>query len=260
DSQPQRVLLGQPNRTLGLLLDLATARGSIADPGGRFAHRVAGPGRGPDHGLLGSGGGVAGLVLEVVHRLPHLVLGPRGPIGLVADGLHGLAHLGSGVLYVLSDLVWVLAHWTSSFNVSMVCSGTGGVARFMLAWPCLTRTKAMIPYPPATIRAASQAGMTASRARMKQVVRAAAASSPMAPAAPNSPTPAPAWRPFWVSSALASSSSWWTSRVVCSESCLSSSPIDRSPRSLSPGPLGRWVTFPTSERRVEVAAAVDVVA
>src|ERR671911_1485457 len=204
DGQPQRVLPGQTGHLPGLLLDLATARGHLTDPVG-----------GPSHGLLGPGGGPAHRRLHALHLVTHRFLGPRGHIGLVANCLHGLAHLGSGLLYVLSDRIWVLAHSTSSFTVSIVCSGTGGVARLILAWPCLTSTKAMIPYTTATIRAASQAGMTAFRARMKQVVRAAAASSPMAAAAPNSPTPAPAWRPFWVSSALASSSSWWTSWVVC---------------------------------------------
>src|SRR5215217_8089452 len=139
DSKPQRVLLGQPSRPLGLLLDLATAWGG-----------VAGPGRGPDHGLLGSGGGVAYLRLHVLHLVAHCVLGPGGDVGLVADGLDGVAHPGPGLGYVLSDRIWVLAHATSSFTVSMVCSGTGGPAAFILAWPCLTRTNAMIPYTTAT--------------------------------------------------------------------------------------------------------------
>src|SRR5215217_6269396 len=139
------VLLGQTNRTLGLLLDLATAGGGIAHPGGRIAHRVAGPRRGPDHGLLGPGGGVADLALEVVHRLAHLVLGPRGHIGLVGHGLHRLAHLGPGSLYVLANLVWVLAHWTSSFTVSTVCSGTSGVACLALSRPRSARNAAIAP-------------------------------------------------------------------------------------------------------------------
>src|SRR4030095_14513748 len=124
-------------------------------------HLVAGPRRSPDHGLLGPGGGVAHRRLHALHLVAHRFLGPRGHFGLVADGLDGLAHLGPGLLYVLSDLIWVLAHSTSSFTVSMVCSGTGGVARLILAWPCLTRTKAMIPYTTATITAASQAGLRA---------------------------------------------------------------------------------------------------
>src|SRR5512133_1361910 len=134
DSQPQRVLLGQAGRPPTRLLDLPSAGGG-----------VAGPGRGPDYGLLGSGGGVAHLRLHVLHLVAHCVLGPRGHVGLVADRLDGLAHLGPGLGYVLSDRIWVLAHSTSSFTVSMVCSGTGGPAAFILAWPCLTRTKAMIP-------------------------------------------------------------------------------------------------------------------
>src|SRR5215211_426768 len=144
DGQPERVLLGQPSRPLGLLLEMATAGGGLADPGGRVADRIAGPGRGADHGLLGSGGGVAHLRLHVLHLVAHCVLGSGGHVGLVADGLDGLAHLGPGLLYVLSDRIWVLAHSTSSFTVSMVCSGTGGPAAFIFAWPCLTRTKAMM--------------------------------------------------------------------------------------------------------------------
>src|SRR4029450_7722398 len=241
DGQAPRGLLGPSGHVPGLLLDLAAARGG-----------VAGPGRGPDHGLLGPGRGVAHLGLDALHLVAHRFLGPRGHVGLVADGLDGLAHLGPGLLYVLSDLIWVLAHSTSSFTVSMVCSGTRGVACLIFAWPCLTRTKAMIPYTTATIRAASQAGMTAFRARMKQAVRAPRAASPMAPAPPNMPGPMPACLPLAVSSALASSSSWWTSRVVCSESCLSSSPSDRSCRSsVSPGSptvLGYWVVMVASPR------------
>ena len=68
-----------------------------------------------------------------------LSLAREGTSALVADGLDGLAHLGPGLLYVLSDRIWVLAHSTSSFTVSTVCSGTTG-ARLILAWPCLTRT------------------------------------------------------------------------------------------------------------------------
>src|SRR5215207_604189 len=243
DGQPQRVLLSQAGRPPGLLLDLATAWGG-----------VAGPGRGPDHGLLGSGGGVAYLRLHVLHLVAHCVLGSGGDVGLVADGLDGLAHLGPGLGYVLSDRIWVLAHSTSSFTVSMVCSGTGGPAAFSFAWPCLTSTKATIPYTTATIRAASQAGMTAFRARMKQAVRAPRAASPSAPAPPNMPAPAPACLPFWVSSALASSSSWWTSRVVSCDSCLSSSPSDRSRRSSDPGRSSR-LAITTSDRRESRPAA-----
>src|SRR4029450_7350976 len=190
--------------------------------------------------------------LDVLHLLAHRILGPRGHVGLVADGLDGLAHLGPGLLYVLSDRIWVLAHSTSSFTVSMVCSGTGGPAAFSLAWPCLPSTKAMTPYTTATSRAASQAGMTAFRARMKQAVRAPRAASPSAPAPPDMPPPA--CLPFCCSSALASSSSWWTSWVVSCESCLSSSPSDRSCRSSDPGRSSR-LAITTSDRRESRPAA-----
>src|SRR4029450_363095 len=114
-----------------------------------------------------------------------------GDGALVADSLHRLAHLGPGLLYVLSDRIWVLAHSTSSFTVSLLWVGTGGVARFILAWPCLTRTKAMIPYTPATSRAASQAGMMAFRARMKQAVRAPRGAGATSPAPPHHAARAP---------------------------------------------------------------------
>src|SRR5512132_1280616 len=80
--------------------------------------------------------------------------------------------------------------------------------------------------------------MIAFRARMKQAVRAARASNPSTPAAPNSPAPIPACLPFWVSSALASSSSWWTSWVISCDSCLSSSGRERSRKSPGSGPGG----------------------
>ena len=49
----------------------------------------------------------------------------------------------------------------------------------------------MIPYTTATIRAASQAGMTAFRARMKQAVRAPRAASPSGARAAEHPRPRP---------------------------------------------------------------------
>src|SRR3954447_5739303 len=50
------------------------------------------------------------------------------------------------------------------------------------------------------------------------------------PAPPNMPAPIPARLPFSDSSALASSTSLWTSRLVCSVSCLTSSAADVSCR------------------------------
>src|SRR5512132_1968899 len=64
DGQPERVLLGQAGHPLGLLLDVPAAGGG-----------VAGPGRGPDHGLLGPGGALAYLRLHVLHLVAHGVLG-----------------------------------------------------------------------------------------------------------------------------------------------------------------------------------------
>src|SRR3954447_6782332 len=60
------------------------------------------------------------------------------------------------------------------------------------------------------------------------------------PAPPNMPAPMPARLPFSDSSALASSTSWWTSRLVCSVSCLTSSAADASCRSDIRVLLVRW--------------------
>src|SRR4029453_4838729 len=196
-----------PDRPLGCLLGVAAGRGGVAHPGGGAAYGVSGAGRRPSDGLLGAHGGVGHRCLHVVHLLAHLFLGSARHVCLVADGLHGLAHLGSGLLYFLADLVWVLAHCTSSLTVSMVCSGTGGTACLTRSRPRKASTAATPADTTATMRAASQAGMTMSSNTMKQVVNAAAANRPTAPAAPNRPAPIPACLPFWLSSALARSSS-----------------------------------------------------
>src|SRR5215216_6408588 len=128
DSKPERVLLGQPNRPLGLLLDLATAGGSIAHPGGRVAHCIAGPGRGPDHGLLGSGSGATDLVLDVVHRLAHLVLGPRGHIGLVAT-----ASTVSLISALVSSMSWRI--WSGSWPIPRPPSPSRWSARALAGRP-----------------------------------------------------------------------------------------------------------------------------
>src|SRR5215210_4471374 len=92
--------------------------------------------------------------------------------------------------------------------------------------------------------------MAVSSTAIRQVVSAANANTPNSPAAPNIPAPRPALLPFSDSSAFASSSSLLTSVLVCSESCLSSSPTGFSCRSWSvpgasamphlgnPGPAG----------------------
>ena len=78
-----------------------------------------------------SGCGVADaddLRLDRVLRAHEALLRARLHVGLVGEGVDGLAHLVAGRLYFLADPVWVFAHWMSSFTVSTVCSGTGGVA------------------------------------------------------------------------------------------------------------------------------------
>src|SRR4051812_16270253 len=60
------------------------------------------------------------------------------------------------------------------------------------------------------------------------------------PAPPNMPAPIPARLPFSDSSALASSTSLWTSRLVCSVSCLTSAAADASCRSDIRVLLVRW--------------------
>src|SRR5262249_41059653 len=55
---------------------------------------------------------------------------------------------------------------------------------------------------------------------------------PTTPAPPNMPAPIPARLPLMASSAFASSISWWARRLVCSESCLTSS--------ATPASRGSW--------------------
>src|SRR5204862_8365488 len=108
------------------------ARGGVAHPGGGAAHGVPGAGRRPGDGPLGAHGRVAHGRLHVFHLLAHLFLGSTGHVGFVADGVDGLAHLGPGLLYSLADLVWFLAHCTSSLAVSVGCTCTRWTA--FLSW------------------------------------------------------------------------------------------------------------------------------
>src|SRR5215203_4325368 len=97
NGQPQRVLLGQASGPPGLLLNLPTAGGGLTHPRGRPTGCVAGAGGGSSHRLLGPLGRLPdsrrGAVRLVGRRLP----GPGGHVGLVADGVHRLAHLGPGL-------------------------------------------------------------------------------------------------------------------------------------------------------------------
>src|SRR4051794_6664945 len=99
DGQPERVLL----RDAG---SLASLPGDLVGVGRVGRDR-------PGHPILDAGDAVLRAALDV---------------GLVADGFHGVSHLGAGALYVRADPVRVLAHSTSSFTVSTVCSGSGGAA------------------------------------------------------------------------------------------------------------------------------------
>ena len=48
----------------------------------------------------------------------------------------------AGLLYVLPDLAWVFAHCTSSFVLSIACSGTGGTACSTFCLPVTASTPA----------------------------------------------------------------------------------------------------------------------
>jgi hypothetical protein len=76
------------------------------------------------------------------------------------------------------------------------------------------------------MRAATERSIALSSRAMITTVRAPRASRPATAAPPNMPAPWPATFPFSVSSAFASSISLRTSVVVCSESCLTSSPVE----------------------------------
>src|SRR4051794_6387622 len=120
DGEPERVLLGDPDRALGGVLDVAAARGRAGD------------------GVLRAGH----LRLEAVHLLVHRFLGSGLDVGLVRERVDGVAHALAGVLYLCADRARVFAHSTSSFTVSTVCSGTGGVAAWMRSRPLRPRNAA----------------------------------------------------------------------------------------------------------------------
>src|SRR6185312_1762160 len=102
------------------VLDVAAARARVRD-------RVLGAGH---------------LRLEVVHLLVHRILGSGLDVRLVGERVDGVAHALAGVLYLCADCARVFAHSTSSFTVSTVCSGTGGVAAWMRSRPLRPRTAA----------------------------------------------------------------------------------------------------------------------
>src|SRR5215210_3557273 len=189
DREPERVLLGHALDAPGLALDLAAVR------------------RRPGH-----------LLLRGADLVGNRVLRPRLDVGLVAERLDRVAHPGAGLLYVLPDRARVFAHSTSSFVLSMACSGTGGPAFWILPLPVSASAAATAPYTTATSSAASQSGMAESSAAITHVVSAANAPTPNSPAPPNMPAPTPACFPFSASSAFARSIFLLTSVVVSSES------------------------------------------
>src|SRR5262245_17217340 len=85
--------------------------------------------------------------------------------------------------------------------------------------------------------AANQPAIAVASTRIKNAVRAPTPKSATSPAAPTIPAPIPADLPFSRSSALASSISWRTSAVLCSESSRINS---GNARSSPAGPLPEW--------------------
>src|SRR4051794_31103692 len=125
ERQPDGVLLRDADGALRALLD------------------VAGVGRGRRDAAREPVLGVGHLAREPVLGLGHLVLRAALDVGLVAEGVHGVSHVGPGGLYLPADLVRVFAHSTSSFTVSTVCSGTGGAASRSRLRPASATTAAI---------------------------------------------------------------------------------------------------------------------
>src|SRR3954451_24383764 len=120
DGEAERVLLGDADGLLRAGLDVTAARGRVR------------------HGVLRAGH----LRFEAVHLLVHRILGSGLDIGLVRERVDGVAHPLAGFLYLCADCARVFAHSTSSFTVSKVCSGTGGVADLIWSRPFRPRNAA----------------------------------------------------------------------------------------------------------------------
>src|SRR5206468_12195257 len=73
------------------------------------------------------------------------LLHPGFDVGFVGERVNGVTHFGPRLLYLLADLAWLLAHCMSSFTVSTVCSGAGGVACFTRSLPVIAITAAIAP-------------------------------------------------------------------------------------------------------------------
>src|SRR5205823_95991 len=165
---------------------------------------------------------VDGHVLLVHHPVLRSTLDVR----LVGQRLQRVPHPPARLLYLLADRSRDLAHATSSFTVSMVCSGTGGVASWIFRLPISATRPPMRPRATATTRAATAGAITRLRARLAAAVAAPTAASPAIAATPNMPAPTPRLLPFSASSAFASWTSWRTRVPTSPPRSLSSSPVD----------------------------------
>src|SRR6185312_9890602 len=113
DREPDRVLLRDAGGAARAALDLLAVRRRLTHLAGRHADPLLHPSD--------------GLADAVLRALLH--------VGLVAERVDRLSHLLTGLRYLVADRVRVLAHATSSFTLSMVSSGAGGVAARMRSRP-----------------------------------------------------------------------------------------------------------------------------
>src|SRR3954453_11405725 len=123
DRQAERVLLGHTDDFAGALFDLLAVWSRFAD----FVRRPL------------------DLLDQAVAFVGERLLHSGFDVGLVGERVDGVAHFGARLLYLLADLAWLLAHCMSSFTVSTVCSGAGGVACFTRSLPVIAITAAMAP-------------------------------------------------------------------------------------------------------------------
>src|SRR5215204_1717101 len=123
DGKAERILLGDTHGLPGALLDVGRLGRRIADAGCRALH----------------------LLLEPVALIGDRLLDAARNVGLVGQLVHGVAHPVSRVLYLFTDSGCLFAHSTSSFKVSIVCSGCGGVASSTLCLPWRASTPAIAP-------------------------------------------------------------------------------------------------------------------
>src|SRR5207302_1078 len=134
--------------------------------------------------FLGPGDGVLRLSLDLLDPLLGLCL----DVGFLGQRRDRVAQVAARRLDVLPDLLGfplgphrravcalVLAHCTSSFALSVACSGTGGVACWTFVLPVKANPPATAANPAATINAASHAATAVASARIAQAVSAPSA-------------------------------------------------------------------------------------